>query len=163
MDEKRGIGLNDKIPWRIPEDMKHFQDATVGNPVIMGRVTWDSLPERFRPLPDRRNIIITRSSGLVVPEGVYVENSLEDAIAVAHMEHSDITKISIMGGAQIYAQALRYADKLDLTQVQGDFNCDTFFPDFSGFSGNYKLTPKDGSWLESSKGFKYRFLEIEKI
>jgi dihydrofolate reductase len=118
------IGKNGTLPWHIPEDMAHFRNITRGKPVIMGRNTWESLPERFRPLPGRKNIVITRQTAYTVPNGVLVYHSLEDAIA----SQANVPEIMIIGGAQLYAEALPIADRLYITHVPMHVVGDTFFP-----------------------------------
>jgi dihydrofolate reductase len=119
------IGKNGTLPWHIPEDMAHFRNITRGKPVIMGRNTWESLPERFRPLPGRKNIVITRQTAYTVPNGVLVYHSLEDAIA----SQANVPEIMIIGGAQLYAEALPIVDRLYITQVPMFVDGDTFFPE----------------------------------
>lgn len=159
MDEQRGIGKDGKIPWQIPEDMARFKQLTTGHPVIMGRVTWDSIPRKFRPLPERPNFVVTRDSSLSVP-GVSVAHSIDEAILFA--SQVDREKIYVMGGAQIYAHTLPLADKLQLTVVAGDYGGDTFFPDPSNFGRITQVEPGESDWLISIKGPKYRFVTIER-
>ncbi len=123
------IGVNNKLPWYLPEDLKYFKAVTSGKPVIMGRATFDSLG---RPLPNRTNIVITRNAGFSAPEGIRVVHSLDEAIkvaeAVAHINGNE--EIVVMGGAQIYGQALPRADRLYLTEVKKKVEGDAFFPDW---------------------------------
>ncbi len=121
---KRGvIGLNGTIPWRLPEDMARFRAVTIGHPVVMGRRTWDSLPDRFRPLPGRRNIVVTRNPGWRA-DGAEPARSLEDALELVAGEE----RVSVIGGAELYAAALPRADELVLTEIELDVEGDTFFP-----------------------------------
>lgn len=159
MDEQTGIGKNGKIPWRIPEDTAHFKEETTGHPVVMGRVTWDSIPPKFRPLPERANIVVTRAEDFTAP-GVEMAHSVEEAIEMA--SRIDPTEIYVMGGAQIYAQTLPLANRLDLTIVQGNFDCDAFFPGYSGFGKVIKAEPGESDWFTSEKGLSYRFVTIYK-
>lgn len=117
------IGLNGTIPWRLPEDMARFRAATIGHPVVMGRRTWDSLPDRFKPLPGRRNIVVTRNPGWRA-EGAEAARSLEDALELVAGEE----RVSVIGGAELYAAALPLADELLLTEIELDVEGDTFFP-----------------------------------
>lgn len=127
------IGRGNDLLWHDSRDQKHFRAVTHGSPVIMGRKTWQSLPERFRPLPGRRNIVISRP-GLVVARGTLFEapgaelaSSLEAALDLVSHE----PKVFIIGGGQVYKQALPFADELVLTEVDADFpDADTFFPDW---------------------------------
>ena len=115
------IGDKNALLWHIKEDMRFFRTTTSGHPVIMGRKTFESLGSK--PLPKRRNIVITRSD--VEFEGAFVAHSLEEAIAMA----DDDVEVFIMGGAQIYAQALDIADRMYITRVERDYEGDTSFPE----------------------------------
>jgi dihydrofolate reductase len=117
------IGRDGGLPWRLPEDMAHFREATLGHPVIMGRRTWESLPDRFRPLPGRRNIVVTRNADWST-EGAERAGSLEEALALLEGE----ARVSIIGGAQLFADALPLADELVLTELDLEADGDTFFP-----------------------------------
>lgn len=152
IDEKRGIGKNGQLPWHISEDLKRFKEITSGHTVIMGRKTFESIG---KPLPNRKNIVISRN--LLLPDisiyqakDINVANSLDEALGIAKGE------VFIIGGGQVYAEAITKADKLYLTQVEGDFNCDTFFPDYSQFSKETFI----GAGEEN--GIRYKFLELEK-
>ena len=129
MSRNRVIGRNNALPWHLSEDLKYFKRVTMGKPIIMGRKTWESIG---RPLPGRTNIVITRDPDYEVPDGVKVVNSLEAAIriadSVAHIDGSE--EAIIMGGAEIYAQALPLAQRLYLTQVHAEVDGDAFFPEF---------------------------------
>lgn len=118
------IGVNNTLPWHIPEDLKHFKKITTGKTVIMGRKTWESLPEAFRPLPKRKNIVITRQSNFAVPADVETCASLQACI-----EKHQTDELFIIGGGQLYTEALTIADTLYITEVHQEITqCDTFFP-----------------------------------
>lgn len=117
------IGRDNDLVWRIPEDMAHFKRITAGCTVVMGRRTWDSLPPRFRPLPGRRNLVLTRQPGWQAP-GAEVVHSLEEAIQRA----AGARRLCVLGGAQVYAEALPRADTLVLTEIDHDFEGDAHFP-----------------------------------
>ena len=117
------IGKAGGLLWREPEDQKHFRRVTMGCPVIMGRKTWDSLPARFRPLPGRRNVVITRNTTWQA-EGAEAVASLAAALALL----TDAPKAFVIGGAEVYALALPQADQLVLTEIDADLDGDTFFP-----------------------------------
>jgi dihydrofolate reductase len=121
------IGRDNQLLWRLPEDLKHFRALTMGAPVIMGRKTWDSLPERFRPLPGRHNIVLSRS-GEFRAEGASVATTLDEALALAERDAPE--RAFVIGGEQIYREALPKADELELTEVERDFEGDVFFPAF---------------------------------
>jgi len=120
---RRCIGINNTMPWHLPEDFAFFKSYTTGKPVIMGRKTWESLPRK--PLPGRQNIVITRQD--YQAEGAQTAASLKDALALCQ----GVEEVIIMGGAQIYAQALPIATDLRLTEVGLDVDGDAFFPEFS--------------------------------
>lgn len=117
------IGRDNTIPWRIPEDLARFRALTMGHAVVMGRKTWDSLPDRFRPLPGRRNVVVTRNSGWDA-DGAERAASLADALDLLRDEE----RVFVIGGAQIYAAALDLADELELTEIDAEIEGDTVFP-----------------------------------
>lgn len=117
------IGRDGRLPWRLPEDARHFRDATMGHPVVMGRRTWESIPDSFRPLPGRRNVVVTRTPGWHA-EGAERAGSLEDALGLVR----DDEHVFVIGGAELYAAALPLADELLLTEIDADVEGDTFFP-----------------------------------
>ncbi|ALK97145.1 diacylglycerol kinase [Massilia sp. WF1] len=124
MDAQRGIGVDNKLPWHLPEDLAHFKRVTLGHPIIMGRKTFDSIG---RPLPKRRNIVVTRNADWS-REGVEVAGSLEAAIALAGGRGGDAVA-SIIGGAQIFNESMAFADRMIVTHIDGAYRCDTFFPE----------------------------------
>lgn len=117
------IGKNGIMPWHLPEDLAHFKRTTLNHPVIMGRKTWDSLPARFRPLPGRINIVITRQSAWH-EDGAHRAASLQDALQLC----KEAEKVWVIGGAQIYAQALPLADEVVATEIDADFEGDAYAP-----------------------------------
>jgi dihydrofolate reductase len=119
------IGRDGTIPWRISEDARRFREVTIGHPVVMGRRTWESLPDRFRPLPGRRNVVVTRNPDWRA-DGAERAGSLEEALRL--LEGSEL--VSLIGGAELYAEALPVADELLLTEIDLEVEGDTFFPDW---------------------------------
>ena len=117
------IGKGNALLWHEPEDLKHFRRVTMGCPVIMGRKTWDSLPARFRPLPGRRNIVISRDTAWQA-KGAEAATSIDAALALL----AGTGRAFAIGGAEIYALALPHADELVLTEIDADLDGDTFFP-----------------------------------
>jgi dihydrofolate reductase len=117
------IGKDGKVPWRIPEDLKHFKSVTMGHAIIMGRKTWD---EVGKPLPGRRNLVVTRNAALVL-EGAEVFTSLEAAIAAARTTDPEPF---VIGGSVLYALAMPLATRIHLTEVHRTVEADTFFPPF---------------------------------
>jgi dihydrofolate reductase len=125
------IGRAGGLAWNIPEDMAHFKAVTAGGTVIMGRSTWESIPQRFRPLPGRRNIVLSRQPGFTVP-GAEVAATVEAGLAMALKSPTDApspSTVFIIGGAQVYAAALPLAHRLELTEIQHDFQGDAHFPE----------------------------------
>lgn len=151
IDAARGIGVNNTLPWHLPEDLAHFKRVTLGNPIIMGRKTFDSIG---RPLPGRRNIVITRNPDWR-HDGVEAATSLPAAIALVGDQPA-----AIIGGAQIFNESLPLADRMIVTEIQHTFECDTFFPE---------LTP--GAWRESARetlhsdanGFDFSYVTYERV
>ena len=118
------IGKDGAMPWHLPEDLAHFKRLTQGHPVIMGRKTWDSLPARFRPLPGRANIVVTRQADWN-EIGAQRASSLREALSMAEQTDSEAW---IIGGAQIYAQALPLASRVEVTEIGRDFDGDAHAP-----------------------------------
>ena len=147
---RRCIGINNTMPWHLPEDFAFFKSYTTGNPVIMGRKTWESLPRK--PLPGRQNIVISRQD--YQAEGAQTAASLEDALALCQ----GVEEVIIMGGAQIYAQALPIATDLRLTEVGLDVDGDAFFPEFS--TETWQEASRENH--VSAKGIEYAFVHYVK-
>jgi dihydrofolate reductase len=122
----RVIGKDNRLLWNIPADMAHFKALTAGHTVVMGRKTWESLPPRFRPLPGRRNIVISRQADYAAP-GAEVTGSLENALKLA----STAATVFIIGGEQIYRQAMVVADRLEVTEVDLEPEGDAWFPEIA--------------------------------
>jgi dihydrofolate reductase len=119
----RCIGRANQLPWHLPEDLKHFRQVTQGHAVLMGRKTWDSLPERFRPLPGRRNLVLTRNPAWK-EAGAEVVANIPSALALLQ----GVERVFVLGGAEVYAQAIPLADELYLTEIDAEFDGDAFFP-----------------------------------
>ena len=141
----RALGKDGQLLWHLPEDMRYFRETTRGKPVIMGRKTWESLPDAFRPLPGRRNIVISRNPAYDAP-GATLAGSLEEASRLTQ----DDAEVFIIGGSEIYRQALPLAQRLYLTEVTQDFAADAFFPEFSDreWKEISRSEQKSGSGLE---------------
>ena len=121
--DNRVIGVDNRLPWHLPQDLAHFKQVTDGKPVIMGRKTWDSLPPKFRPLPGRLNIVITRDASFVA-DGAAIAHSLEAARELC----TTASDAWVIGGAQVYAQALPLAHTVVVTEISRDFEGDAFAP-----------------------------------
>ena len=149
--KNRVIGKNNKLPWYIPEDLKHFKDVTNGHPVIMGRKTYESIG---RPLPNRTNIVVTRNKNYKAP-GCLIASSLTNSIKLAKQKDKD--EIFIIGGGQIFEEVIMIADKLYLTLVEGDFDGDVYFPEYQSL-----FTKVISQSKHQSHGYKYTFLTLSK-
>jgi len=154
LDEKRGIGKDNKLLFQIPEDFERMRGLTKGHPIVMGRKNFESIG---RVLPNKTNIIVTRNIDFEV-EGAEVCYSLESGIDLGRKSKGG-EEVFIFGGGQIYREALRknLVDKLYLTLVEGDFGADTFFPEYEK---DFKkvIFEKKGKW----RGYRYRFLDLER-
>ena len=124
------IGLNNQMPWHLPEDLAHFKRTTLGCPVLMGRKTWESIPAKFRPLPGRANLVITRQKDWQA-DGAFVVHSLEEGIALALAHCPEGKDLWVMGGAEIYAQAAPHASEAFVTEIEEVFEGDAFAPELS--------------------------------
>lgn len=144
------IGRDGALPWHVPEDLAHFRQVTNGWPVIMGRATWQSLPERFRPLPGRPNLVLSRDPGFGAP-GARVTASLGAALDAAFGEHDEAW---VIGGAAVYAAALPLADRLEVTEVDLQVAGDAWAPAVDATLWRVVAGP----WLTSRTGTRYRFV-----
>ena len=144
------IGKDGKLPWHLPEDLKHFKRVTLGHPVIMGRKTWESLKG---PLPGRENIVITRQAGYDAP-GAAVASSLEAALALCAGE----SVACVIGGEQIFRDSLPIATDLDMTEIQQDFEGDTRFPDYD--RARWKETQREAH--TAANGMRFDFVRYER-
>jgi dihydrofolate reductase len=148
------IGKQGQLPWHLPEDLAHFKRTTLGQPVLMGRVTWESLPEKFRPLPGRSNVVVSRQPSFLA-SGAQVVVSLEAAMAL----FPPAEVIWLIGGAQLYAQGLSIASEIVVTEIDADYEGDAYAP---------SLSPSD--WIEtqrtshvSAQGLAYHLVTLQKI
>lgn len=144
------IGADGGIPWRLAEDSRRFRELTTGGEVVMGRKTWDSLPERFRPLPDRRNIVVT-GDGAWHADGAERAADIPDALQNAHGD------VWVIGGAQIYAATIDVAQRLEVTEIDLDVPGDAIAPIVDDSWMLSAREPQDG-WATSADGLRYRFL-----
>lgn len=149
------IGVNGTLPWHLPEDMAHFKATTAGAPVIMGRKTWDSLPPKFRPLPGRTNIVVTRQAAFD-DAGLQRADSLPAALRIS--EKTGAADVWVIGGAQIYAEAEPLAQRVIVTEIAQDFEGDAVAPVFDA-----------GAWRETARashvatnGLPYSFVTLER-
>ena len=131
------IGKNNDLPWHLPDDMKYFMQTTKGHHVIMGRKNYDSIPEKFRPLPNRANIVVTRQLDFAAPDCIIV-NSIDQGLDIARK--ADEEEVFIIGGAEIYKGALKILHRMYLTEIKAEIEGDTNFPEFA-----------PDQWRESSR------------
>ncbi len=150
--KKRVIGKAGGLPWHIPEELKRFKEITLGHPIIMGRRTHESIG---KVLPGRTNIVISRDSSYKA-EGTIIVHSLDEALRLAQGQPGN-NEVFVIGGGEIYKQAIALVDKLYLTVIDQEIEGDTFFPDYSEFK---KVVWESDE--QESDGFKYRFLELER-
>jgi dihydrofolate reductase len=150
IDAERGIGVQNQLPWHLPEDLAHFKRTTSGHPIIMGRKTFDSIG---RPLPNRRNIVITRNSEWR-HDSVDVVASLSEAISLVRDAEA-----CIIGGGQIFAEALPLADRMVITEIDKTFQCDVFFPEFS--LQEWQETAREHHHSDQN-GFDYAFVTYQR-
>lgn len=147
------IGRDGAMPWHLPEDLAHFKRATLGEPVVMGRRTWESFPPRFRPLPGRENIVITRTAGFVAP-GATVVGSLGEALARGRAGGAEPW---VIGGGTVYAEAMPLLDELWVTEIDVDEPGDAFAPAI-GDEWRVAWSDPESGWHTSAAGIRYRFL-----
>lgn len=150
------IGGNNALPWHLPEDLRHFKALTTGHAVIMGRKTWESLPERFRPLPGRLNIVVTRNADYRAA-GATVAHSLAEAQKVG--AGGTATALFVIGGAELYAHALPLAERLELTEIAADFSGDAFFPPID--TAEWRETARISQ--HAAAGFDFSFVTYTRI
>jgi len=151
MSENHVIGKDNQLLWHMPNDLKHFKNTTSGHTVIMGRKTFDSVG---KPLPKRRNIIITRQ--IITIEGCEVVNSIDAALELS----KDEDEVFIVGGAEIYKQALPYTDRVYLTVIHHHFDGDSFFPELS--SNEWKEVSHENHPADEKNAFAYAFITYER-
>ncbi|MEO8410218.1 MAG: dihydrofolate reductase [Propionivibrio sp.] len=151
----RAIGKDNELLWHLPADMAYFRATTRGQAVIMGRKTWDSLPKRFRPLPGRQNIVVSRNAVYAAP-GAAVVGSLEAAIATA----GEAKNAFVIGGAELYRQALPSADLLYLTEIEQSMDGDVFFPPVD--RGEWQEISRSAPHTDPSCGLSFSFVVYQR-
>ena len=149
MSNNSVIGKNNTLPWHLPTDLKYFKDTTNGHTVVMGRKCWESIPEKYRPLPNRKNIVVSRNKDYVA-KGAIVINDLEQILS---SNENNLEQIFIIGGAELYKEAFKYANKLFLTQIFQDVDGDIILEGLN--SKDWCLY--EGSEIYEENGFKFRF------
>ncbi len=152
ISENNAIGKDNQLLWHLPADLKHFKTITSGHTIIMGRKTYDSIG---KPLPNRRNIVVTRQTDLKL-EGIEVVNSLDEALALC----KDENEVFVIGGAEIYRQALPLVHKIELTRVHQEFEADVFFPELD--NEIWKEVWKEDHSPDEKNQFAYTFSTLER-
>ncbi len=156
--DNNAIGKDGNLLWRLPRDMQYFKEVTWGHHVLMGRKTWDGIPPKFSPLPGRVNIIVTRQEGFVC-EGCKVVKSVEEGIEFARM--SGEQELMVIGGGEIYRQALAKTNKIYLTKVKNTFSdADTFFPVLS--QQEWKAVNSEWNMADEKNEFDFEFVVLER-
>jgi dihydrofolate reductase len=148
MDNNRTIGKNNDLPWYLPADLKYFKKVTMGHPIVMGRKTYESIG---RPLPGRENIIITRDKSYDI-ESAQVVHSIQEAIDVT----KDEDEVFVIGGAEIFKQYMPDSDRLYITQIEHDFDGDTFFPEIN--YAEWKIISKEKGIKDEKNPYDYYFM-----
>lgn len=148
-DKNRVIGLNNELPWHLPGDLKYFKEMTMHKPIIMGRKTFESIG---KPLPGRRNIVVTRNPGYRAND-IETATSLEEAIKIA----GDVEEIMIIGGEQIFKESMAIADRLYITEIDHEFQGDTYFPEYTGWR---QVSCQDP--ITAPDGYTFRYCIYEK-
>ncbi|HEV7567812.1 MAG TPA: dihydrofolate reductase [Microbacteriaceae bacterium] len=151
------IGARGTVPWNVPEDLAHFELITFGHPVIMGRRTWDSLPASSKPLPGRTNIVLTRNDGWSA-HGATVAHSLDEAIDALGVDEEEVW---IIGGAQIYSEAVGLANLAVVTEIDHNYNGEAYAPGLGSEWTKIAADPATG-WDTSASGLAYRILTYRK-
>ncbi|MFK0006742.1 dihydrofolate reductase [Paenarthrobacter sp. NPDC090520] len=152
------IGKDGSMPWHLPEDLKHFSKLTTGHPVIMGRKTWESFPDKYRPLPGRTNIVVTRNqewASTPEAEGATVVSSLDAALLESQFAPGG-QKVWIIGGGEIFEQSMGIANLAVITIIDAGLDGDTFAPELGDDWKFDTMAPAEG-WLTANNGTKYRF------
>ena len=151
MGENRVIGINNQLPWHLPNDLKHFKKITLHKPIIMGRKTFESIG---KPLPDRENIIVTRDKNYTAPNCIVV-HSLEEAL-----DQIEAPEVIIIGGAKMYEQALRIATTLYITIIHQAFQGDTFFPEIN--QDDWKEIAREDYEADEHNDYDYSFVTLNR-
>lgn len=149
-DRTGTIGRDGVLPWHIPEDLAHFREITNGHPVVMGRRTWESIPERFRPLPRRRNVVVTRQLDWRA-EGAHVVNSVPEALSAAGSD------AWVIGGGEIYSATIHVADLLEVTEIDDEIEGTAHAPAINSEWARTHIDPQTG-WRTSRSGHRYRWV-----
>ena len=156
MAKNRVIGRDNKLPWHLPDDLKHFKFLTMGKTIVMGRKTYESIG---KPLPGRVNIIITRQEGYEVP-GATVVSSIDDALLMCEKIRSINGENFIIGGEELYRQTLKICQRIYITEIQRDFEGDVYFPEVD--PNEWEETQRDKHISENDTNLEYHFVVLDR-
>jgi dihydrofolate reductase len=156
MDRNRLIGTGDGLPWRLPDEMSRFKAITMGHPVLIGRKTYESIPPKFRPLEGRTNIVLTRQETYEAP-GCLVVNTLEEALSAVSPDQ----ELMVIGGAQIFEELMPIVDRLYLTEIDGEYMGDVYFPEFDG--SEWRETGREHHPRDDRHDSPFTFLVLDRI
>ena len=153
MDDNRLIGKDNKLPWHLPADLAYFKKITIGKSILMGRKTYDSIG---RPLPNRRNIVITRNTNIVIP-GCEVVSNIEQALLIT----KDEPEVMVIGGASLCEQLLPDVSRLYITKIEGSFDGDVYFPDYD--KADWHEVSRESHQSDSINKYEYQFIVLERV
>lgn len=156
--ENGAIGKDNRLLWRLPKDMKFFKDHTIGHCIVTGRKNYESIPDKFRPLPDRTNIVITRQKDYSAP-GAVVMPTIEAAVEFARSKGED--RLCVIGGGEIYRQMMDITDEILFTRVHHFFEADTFFPELD--ANLWKETWREEHKADEKHAYDFTFIRYERI
>ena len=157
VSKNRVIGRDNDLPWKLPDDMKFFMETTKGHHSIMGRKNYESIPHKFKPLPNRTNIVVTRQKNFNAP-GCIVVDSVEKGLTIARQNHE--TEAFVIGGAEIYKLGLPFADRLYLTEINAEIQGDTFFPEYD--KSQWKETSRQHHGKDERHVYDFDFVVYDK-
>jgi dihydrofolate reductase len=158
LTKNRVIGINNGLPWHLPDDMKYFMQTTKAHHVIMGRKNYDSIPEKFRPLPNRANIVVTRQKEFSAPQCAVVR-SLEEGIEMARKAGEQ--EVFVIGGSDMYKLALPLSNRLYLTEIETELTGDTYFPEFN--RSHWKETSRQHHSTDDRHAFAFDFVVYDRL
>lgn len=156
MARNRVIGRDGGLPWHLPEDLRHFRARTIGKPVLMGRLTWESIG---RPLPQRLNIVVSARSDYALPEGVLLAKDIDEGLALAARDGAEVCMV--IGGAGIYRQTLSRTSRIHLTEIDIEPEGDTFLPELD--PAEWRETAREEGPGDSPSGLRFRFITLDRV
>lgn len=155
MDKNRGIGVDNKLPWRLPEDLKYFKRVTMGAPVVMGRKTFESIGNK--PLPGRPNIVVTRDRSYEAPAGAQAVHAAEEVLS----QYSKEQELFVIGGTEIFRLFMPYADRMYITEINEQFPADTHFPEID--KKEWKEVSRERGVKDELNPYEYDFVLYERV